>query len=285
MLENLYTTKMNIGKKKLKNRLLKIRSQNGKASKTLSLIMTLFIITAILCTSVVMSIIDSRAKPPVISLKVPEINALYAHKTVGENKNHASEVLQQSVHAVKEIKSEAKKQNMQPSKCISKEIYDKELDFNTEIADSVIAVSDENIFKSAAVSDELYIGFEQIILKNTDLTGLQKELNKKGITESQNTHIDLQSNYIVKDFTADKTQVTADENGNISIYLSVDNDNLFDVYITNSDTNEDVGQYSVLANNENVYSFLGFEKEQNYDIEVKSKTQNDWIIEGNYIIY
>ena len=67
--------------------------------------------------------------------------------------------------------------------------------------------------------------------------------------------------------------------------MSVEGDNLFDVQITDSETNEDVGQFTILANNDNVYSFLGFEEGKNYDIEVKSKTQNDWDISGNYILY
>ena len=48
----------------------------------------------------------------------------------------------------------------------------------------------------------------------------------------------------------------------------------------------DISEYNIiLANNDNVYSFLGFEEGKNCDIEVKSKTQNDWDISGNYILY
>lgn len=110
-------------------------------------------------------------------------------------------------------------------------------------------------------------------------------MQANGITHTQSTPVDLEQNYIVNELKENKTQVTADANGNISIYMSVESDNLFDVQITDSETNEDVGQFTILANNDNVYSFLGFEEGKNYDIEVESKTQNDWEINGNYILY
>ena len=65
----------------------------------------------------------------------------------------------------------------------------------------------------------------------------------------------------------------------------MDNDNLFNVYFYDAETNEDVGGFGVLANNENAYTFIGFEKGKTYNVEVRSKTENDWIIDGNYIIY
>ena len=52
-----------------------------------------------------------------------------------------------------------------------------------------------------------------------------------------------------------------------------------------ADTNKNVGSYGVLANNENAYTFMGFEKGKVYNVEVLNKTQGDWDIEGNYIIY
>ena len=52
-----------------------------------------------------------------------------------------------------------------------------------------------------------------------------------------------------------------------------------------ADTNKNVGSYGVLANNKNAYTFMGFEKGKVYNVEVLNKTQGDWDIEGNYIIY
>ena len=77
----------------------------------------------------------------------------------------------------------------------------------------------------------------------------------------------------------------ADKNGNISIYMSVELDNLFNVNITDSETGENIEQAVILADNDNIYTFLGYEQGKSYDVEVTSQTQNDWDIKGNYIIY
>ena len=139
--------------------------------------------------------------------------------------------------------------------------------------------------KSTVVGDMPYTGFEHLVLKNADMNKLKHELNERGIVETKEDTVDLTQNYIVKSYTQDKTKVESDENGNISLYFSVDNDNLFNVYFYDAETNEDVGGFGVLANNENAYTFIGFEKGKTYNVEVRSKTENDWIIDGNYIIY
>ena len=45
MLENLYTTKMSMDKKKLQNRFSKIRSKNGRISKLMALAMSVVIVS------------------------------------------------------------------------------------------------------------------------------------------------------------------------------------------------------------------------------------------------
>ena len=105
------------------------------------------------------------------------------------------------------------------------------------------------------------------------------------MVETKKSSVDLSKNYVVKDYSSEQTKVVSDENGNISLYLSVNSDNLFDVNFYDAETNENVGGYGVLANNENAYTFIGFEKGKLYNVEVQGKTKNDWSIEGNYIIY
>ena len=139
--------------------------------------------------------------------------------------------------------------------------------------------------KSTEASDEPYTGFEQLVLKNADVSKIQQELNQQGIVETKKASVDLTQNYVVKDYSSEQTKVVSDENGNISLYLSVNSDNLFDVNFYDAETNENVGGYGVLANNENAYTFIGFEKGKLYNVEVQGKTKNDWSIEGNYIIY
>ena len=139
--------------------------------------------------------------------------------------------------------------------------------------------------KSSSVADQPYAGFEHLVLKNADTNKIRQELNQQGIVETKKSSVDLSKNYVVKDYDSAQTKVEADENGNISLYFSVNSDNLFDVCFYDADTNEDVGSYGVLANNENAYTFMGFEKGKVYNVEVLNKTQGDWAIEGNYIIY
>lgn len=143
----------------------------------------------------------------------------------------------------------------------------------------------EFIIKSSSVADEPYAGFEQLVLKNTGAEKIKRELDKQGIEETRNSTVDLTRHYVVKDYSAEQTKVESDENGNISMYFSVNSDSLFDVHFYDAETNKNVGNYNILANNENVYSFIGFEKDKFYTVVVQSETKDDWAIEGNYIIY
>ena len=67
--------------------------------------------------------------------------------------------------------------------------------------------------------------------------------------------------------------------------MAVDSENLFDVQITDSETNEEVEHATVLANNDNAYSFQGLKQGKNYDVKITSKTENDWDVNGHYILY
>lgn len=139
--------------------------------------------------------------------------------------------------------------------------------------------------KSTEVGNESYTGFEHLVLKNADTNKIKQELSKQGIVETKKTYVDLTKNYIVKDYSSEQTKVESDKNGNISLYFSVYSDNLFDVRFYDAETGEDVGSYGVLANNENAYTFIGFERGKTYNVEVQGQTKGDWVIEGNYIIY
>lgn len=55
MLENMYTTKISSNKKLLQNRFAKIRSKNKYFSKTAAVITTIFIVTVMLCATMVMA--------------------------------------------------------------------------------------------------------------------------------------------------------------------------------------------------------------------------------------
>lgn len=154
----------------------------------------------------------------------------------------------------------------------------------TETQETIKNTGDITI-KSTTMSDELYLGFEQLSLINANSEKIQNELIAREITQSSKQQVDLTKNYALRDLEHTESCVKADENGNISLYFEVNGDNLFEVDIYDSETNTDVGQYIVLANSENAYTFLGFEKGREYTVAVINRTKGDWNIEGNYIIY
>ncbi|MBQ7036043.1 MAG: hypothetical protein IJN74_00950 [Clostridia bacterium] len=280
MLENMYTTKMSANKKQLQNRFTKIRSKSGRIEKAFSFITVVVIMTTMLYATVVMAIMNKQETEQPDNNKIQGTNISYlqqvADKSEAYSKDTRGDSLQQSEFDDENnlISGKAEKQNTNEN-----------ANNHSAKTDASQTITDKKKIKSASNSEDLYIGFEQIVLSNINSKEIKKELQGNGITQTQSTPVNLEQNFIVNDFKANKTQVTADENGNISIYIAVESDNLFDVQITDSETNEDVGRFTVLANNDNIYSFLGFEKGKNYDIVVKSKTQNDWDIGGNYMLY
>ena len=52
MLEKMFTTKMSMDKKKLQNRFSKIRSKNGKTSKSIAMAVFAVMIVSIICVSI-----------------------------------------------------------------------------------------------------------------------------------------------------------------------------------------------------------------------------------------
>lgn len=145
--------------------------------------------------------------------------------------------------------------------------------------------------KSSEVSNELYGGFEQVVIKNATTQGIENTLMQNGITKSHNNTADLSKNYIVNEYSYedslkyDYSGVKCDNNGNISMYFAVNSDNLVDIQFYDTETREEVGQYGILANNENAYTFIGFDPTKTYDISIQGKTQDTWKIEGEHIIY
>lgn len=60
MLENLYTTKMSVNKKKLQNRFMKIRSKNGRISKIFALILFAVILIVMACVTVILAMNSNK---------------------------------------------------------------------------------------------------------------------------------------------------------------------------------------------------------------------------------
>lgn len=277
MFENLYTTKMSASKKTLQNRFAKIRAKNGRIANVFSAAMLIFILTTMLYATVVMAAMnEQKTAPPTdgggaAESVVPYLpqNKLF-QKGIEKGIQNLSEVQTDSFGKENLITGSAEIEKIKPQPA------------NNNDAESV---TDKKRIKSSFVSDEPYVGLEQIVLPNINSAEIQNELQNNGVVASKNELVDLKSEYFVSDSPVGMTKVNADKNGNISIYMSVELDNLFNVNITDSETGENIEQAVILADNDNIYTFLGYEQGKSYDVEVTSQTQNDWDIKGNYIIY
>lgn len=161
-----------------------------------------------------------------------------------------------------------------------------EVYINGEIRNpETIFSKDDTKENSNDVSMEEYIGFEHKTLKDTNINKMKQSLISQGNTEVSGDMADLRDSYFVGDYTFENTQLIADEEGKISLYLNVNIDTLFDVHFFEVETKEDVAGYRILANNENAYTFYGFKKGKVYNMHLSPKTKNDWVIEGDYIVY
>ncbi len=156
------------------------------------------------------------------------------------------------------------------------------------------ALKEENIkIKSDEISDLSYIGMEQIEFSLDEHIEkvILDELHKKGISESNSTQTDLKNHYLkgeynIKDGYYERVcGVLCDENGNISFYMELNSGNFMDVTVTDSETGKQVVGFGILAGGKDAYTLLGFDKDRSYDITIKSATEDEWNLEGQYIIY
>ncbi|MBQ9097104.1 MAG: M56 family metallopeptidase [Clostridia bacterium] len=147
--------------------------------------------------------------------------------------------------------------------------------------------------KSNETFNKEYIGMEQIEFPaGTKIPdAILKELKKKGITESDSGTANLTKNYLKDDYNTKDNYyekingVLCDENGNISFYMELNSGNFMDVTITDSETGKQVIGFGMLAGGKSAYTLLGFDKNKSYNIEIKSVTDDEWNLEGQYIIY
>ena len=168
----------------------------------------------------------------------------------------------------------------------------KKTSYNSRSEKTSDVSNEKNIkIKSSIVSDEEYSGFAHLEIENINSEELQNELNKQGVTKVTSNSGDLSSNYIVGEYSYKNNlkdtleNITSDNNGNISVYFDVNTDNLVGISFYDAETKNDVGSYEILANNKNAYTFLGFNPDKEYVIDIQGKTQGTWKVEGEYIIY
>ncbi len=144
-------------------------------------------------------------------------------------------------------------------------------------------------YKSVEKSDMLYEGFYNLEPEGINADILSQELENSKLTNTA-VGADLKENYIKGNYTSTPDGVTVpsvmcDENGNISLYISLNTDSLFEVNVFDNETEDNVYGCMVLATGKNAYSFMGFEHGKKYDISFKELTKGQWKTEGTYIIY
>ncbi len=144
-------------------------------------------------------------------------------------------------------------------------------------------------YKTNLTSDDLYMGYELLSYEKINMETIESSLKNNGIAFS-NGKAELDRSYTKGSYTWTdgeicSSDIKCDENGNISLYFDLNSESLMQVSIFDSSTGQKVDEAVVVANGKNVYSFLGYDSNHTYNITIKSSTDNEWKINGQYIIY
>ena len=115
-----------------------------------------------------------------------------------------------------------------------------------------------------------------------NITTIEQSLKQSGITISKDSNIDLSKNYILgKCQSGDNIKTYCDNNGNITLYFNATENDYVDIIFTDNQTGNVVAEYGVMPDMSKSYSFMGFEKGKEYNIQLQEHIKNDI----NYIVY
>lgn len=148
-------------------------------------------------------------------------------------------------------------------------------------------VSSADATQNETSEQEPLFGFEQVLSPGAN----SNELPSVEIVQNDDSNLDLKKSYTVGQYSyktgliAEESGISCDDNGNISVYFDTNCENVVKISFCDSNTGNCVGDYEILAGNENVYTFSGFDSESTYDVSIQGRTESDWKIEGEYIIY
>ena len=123
------------------------------------------------------------------------------------------------------------------------------------------------------------------------ISSIEQNLNDRGITAASKNNTVVGDNYIIRNYSYENgchdsiSNVSCGKDGNMSLYFDINAENLVDVIFTDSVTKEVTAQFGILANDVNLYSFIGLDEEKTYDVTVQGRTNDTWKVEGQYIIY
>ncbi|MBO5060080.1 MAG: M56 family metallopeptidase [Clostridia bacterium] len=163
-----------------------------------------------------------------------------------------------------------------------------EIPNQTEIFQSEeIAISDSSEHENTPPV-MTYIDFHQIIT-DIQISDMLQKLHAQGLTQVSSPVVSGR-NYTVYDYSyknnciGENRGITCSENGEISIYFSLNTDSIVNVDIRDSQGGEPVS-FGILAGKDSLYSFSGLDRNKTYDVTVSGETGASWKIEGKYIIF
>lgn len=165
------------------------------------------------------------------------------------------------------------------------DIADDALQKNDNLAQeqSEISTNEEIQIKTTSTSDKPYIVMSLLNLKsNVNLNVIENNLNQSGITNSESDYANLDNNYLLRNCkSGDNINTQCDSNGNITMYFHSNEKDYVDITFTESQTGDYVAGYGVMPDTSKTFTFMGFEQDKQYNIQLQERIENDI----NYIVY
>ncbi len=119
----------------------------------------------------------------------------------------------------------------------------------------------------------------------------EQHLQAYGASAVNDKNFKAGSNYIKNNYSFDDgnnekvSNITSNDNGEISMYFIGNLDTLMNVRFKDSETKDEVNSAIILAGDERIYKFTGLDPTKHYDIELSDLTEGEWKIKGQYIIF
>lgn len=129
---------------------------------------------------------------------------------------------------------------------------------------------------------DILLSFCALNLEDASIGEIEDILKESGTTVSKDAKNDLSKNYLIGACEIkDDIKTMCDENGNITFYFGEDSDDYVDVTFSESESGKLIGSYGIMPDKSMAYSFIGFDKDKEYSVEMQAQTNEKL----NYLIY
>ncbi len=134
--------------------------------------------------------------------------------------------------------------------------------------------------KKNTASDDTYVNMEIVeFSEKKDADAMTALIEKSGISY-------IKGEFNFKDGTKKVvTGIKPDENGNITLHLNSEADEIIQIDFWESESQKGVWGVRIPADGGRAYTFTGFEKGKEYSIRLYSPAKENWKIDSDYIIY